>query len=1096
MKVLIPILVDALVVDDVLNATMGQSWARNTDDYHRTLAFESPNPNVLERTGAAPTGVHLQWILPDALCHGVQKENGAVTFHKVPNRWLVSRLFLAKNGNIVIKSWVVLSDFITDNPTGKANYLYEKNGALVPAKLGKVIDLEAFQGDTKNEKLFLTAIGAGSATFNSFTPENDSVFSFIDDLNDFEKTDLNLTYLVAGWYSNPKEAPSLASLNIEIQDNFRGKEFLCHGTIYGVNWYGKKGDLEKSTLGKPTHDNDIIIANSTFDALMRLVQKQIMVEQGLSFEETASITQLLAAFEHHVLDNLDKSGGMSALERQMHSAWFGAEDGGTIWTIQGNQTLVDFEKQLEQLGAYLRLDELNLIQLKIDNQLNIKAFIQSELYMAWIKSQKNDGSTNFKNQYETLLNNFKSLENQLITITKNREKLLSELNNLLKITFKNKAELKQIIRPKYWEANEPVVLIHAAKASDKYGFDKQLKSRLTGETIQQLKEHYSQQVIDFQAPTLINVSKIPNEIQDLITETILLNPTFASFLNENANGTAQTTTETIEKQQTLIWNNEIYRQLDENALTTLAGFSGKRPSLRAFSKCLPTWSPLFLDWAIEYYPNGNLKIGNWKLENFDFQFDENQNEFDENQKVLLSGRSLLSSQASKVLQSKLTEFKKTLTEEKEHHVINDVMNIISKFDIVTQRLSGFNEMLLGQDINDIIPMTAAHQDLKSKVEGATLGLPMDTAETYPLRSGFLVPQLIRITDDFGQAIYPFDSDNNAMPKVLKGIGMNDAALDQLNILLLPPRIVQPSRITMDWIGVKTQKSIAVAATDNPIIGWIMTDFLDKSLEIFDATGQHLGELITFERGDKGEIRWLKTSNQTYSDDINAFLNGLLNYENPASALSALLRTIDDSLMLNTTQSQNNDALALLIGQPLALVQARIELEVKGIPDERLKTIEFPIKIGNQDFANNGVVGYYKNLNFNQLYVLNDKDQSDYLQPVAIEKIKINTPLDIVLILAPNSSVHTFSGILPTFELELPTKFTTQAIDNMSVSFRVGPVINDVNQLRLPQSPDVSQKVSWQQNDETAITNIAKATQDGYFPKGRNKLSEGKMTIKK
>ncbi|NJN77856.1 MAG: hypothetical protein HC803_05605 [Saprospiraceae bacterium] len=106
-NLLIPILVDALVVDDVLNENEAQSWARNAVNYKRTLDFQAPNSDILQRTNDAETGVHLQWILPDELCHGEQKENENVVFHKVPNRWLVSRLHLDKNGKIAIKSWLV-----------------------------------------------------------------------------------------------------------------------------------------------------------------------------------------------------------------------------------------------------------------------------------------------------------------------------------------------------------------------------------------------------------------------------------------------------------------------------------------------------------------------------------------------------------------------------------------------------------------------------------------------------------------------------------------------------------------------------------------------------------------------------------------------------------------------------------------------------------------------------------------------------------------------------------------------------------------------------------------------------------------------------
>lgn len=1097
MKLLIPILIDALVVDDALNAAESESWARNADDYRLTATFQSPSATIFQqKISDAPTGVHLQWILPDALCHGERKsEDEEIEFHHVPNRWLVNRLHLNYRNEIEMKSWLVLSDFVQEVSGEPANYLYEKEGELIPAKLGKVIDLEDFEGDTGDEELFLTAIGAGNAAFNSFTPANENVFSFIDELKGFENSSLRFTYLVSGWYSNEVEMPDLSQLNFEQSENFEGKAMLCHGTIYGVNWHGKRGDVHKSLSGKPTTKNDIIIANSSFDAIVRLVQKQMMEEQKLTFEETKQTARLLAAFEHHCLENLDKNGGLSELQRKTHASWFGAEDGGTIWTIQTDKPKYDFQEELSNSDVFPLLDMLNELQIALDKQLIIKWSKQSELYENWIIFNKNPKDNDLKSIYENALKGFYLFENELKNTKKQHENLLSELNILLETLFNGKVTLTQTMQPKFWEANEPVVLIHAAKASDKYGFDKQLKTRISGETITNLKEYYSKQPIDFQPPTLPNLDKIPLEIKDLVTETILLNPDFAIFLHQKADGTEQTTTESIEKQQTLIWNNEIHRQLNGERLTELAGFSGKRPSLRAFSKCLPTWSPLFLDWEVNYYPNGHLKIDNWNLDGFKYKFNNDKNEFNPNKKITVSGRSLLSSQASKVLESNLKQFKKTLKEETEKLTINNVINIINKFDIVTQRLSGFNEMLLGLDINDIVPITNKYQELKQAVNGGELALPIDTGENYPLRSGFLIPKKIQIVDDFGLAITPFNETANIKPLILKGYGTAHEKVKGTNILLLPPRIVQPSRISMNWLGVNTSNPISIANDDNPIIGWIMVDYLDKSLEVFSPNGDNIGELMTFKRGDKTEVQWL--NKQPFPNAaLNDFIQNILNYPNSSSALAALMNSIDDSLMLNNSQNTHDDAFAMLIGRPLALVQAKIDLEVKGVVDKRLGNIRFPIQIGNQDLATNGVVGYYKNMDFSELYVLNDKQQSDYLRQATTEKIKIDLPLEVVLIIEPTGTAAVVSGILPVFELKLPTKFTKKAIENMSVSFRVGTIINEPNQLRLPKPTDSSRVLTWQQTNKENHTNIQTATEDAHFPKKRNVLSEGWLNVGK
>lgn len=1096
MKLLIPILTDALVVDDVLNSNEKEFWARNADNYEWTTLYEKANPNPLQRTGIATTGVHVQWILPEFLCHGKQLEKEEVEFPKVPNRWLINRIWQNDEGQIKTKSWVILSDFINQNSDLNSNFLLEKDNEFTAVTIGKVVDLESFK-EEKTDELFLTAIGAGNAAFVNYAPNNQNVFSFIDELKDLENEAKVLTYLITGWYSDSEAIPDLNDLEIEIPKSFEGKEFLCHGSIYNVNWYGKAGDSQKSKSGKPTSDNDIIIANSSFDAIVRLVQKQMMLEQNLTFEQTEQTAQLLTAFEHHVMDKIDKSGGLEELSKAAHQSWFRGEEGGTIWTIQANEPQNDFDEKLKKSKAYNQLNTLNELQLNVNNQLFIKNTKQTELYESWIKSNRKNNNDYFNRKYNTLLNDFQLLENEIESQVKKLQKLVQILRKTIDKIFGNKATLKQTMLPKFWEANEPVVLIHAAKASDKYGFDKHLNIRNSNEIVSELKEYYSKQVIDIQAPTLPNFDQIPSEIKDLLKEIILLNPNFNTFLYQHINPkNDKTTSESIEKQQTLIWNNEIHRQLNNERLMSLAGFSGKRPSLRAFSKALPTWSPMFLDWEVDYYPNGYLKINNWKFNDFDFVFDENKNEFDESKKITLSGRSILSAQISKVLQQNLKDFQKTLVNETEKAIVENVINIIGKFDIVTQQLSGFNEMLLGLDINDIVPIPKKYQALKNAVKNGTLGLPMDLEATFPLRSGFLVPKTIRVTDDFGLAIYPFDDRNNHKPQILKGQGLEHQAVQGTNIITLPPRIVSPSRLTIDWIGNKSGKILSKAADDNPIIGWLMADYLDKSLEVFSPEGQNIGELITFKRGNKGEVRWLPNDGKAIPNRLlNDFVNGIITYKNSASALSALMRSIDDGLMLNSLQGNTSDAFAMLFGQPLALVRASILLEIKGIENNQLSNLDFPIKISEQRLSENGVLGYYKSNDFSLFYANNDKNLSDYIKPIKNEKIRLNQPLEVILLMNADGLVHLISGILPVFNQKIPTKYTTAAIENMSVSFRVGPIINDSNNLQIIKPANDTKSISWQQHGKSEQTDFQNATPDGHFPKGRNVLSEGWLKVK-
>lgn len=1105
MKLLIPILTDVLIVDDVLNNKENNLWARNPDNYHQVLQYQKASPPSLQRSNKAQTGVHLQWILPEFLCHGKQLETGDIEFPKVPNRWLIHRIWLDDDCAIRVKSWVVLSDYVHYDTAQPSNFLLEKDGELISASIGKVVELNDFQ-EQENSELFLTAVGPGHATFVNYTPNNHNVFSFIDELTDLENTSTTLSYTVSGWYSNHNDLPNLDTFDIDIPMDFTGKDFICHGGIYDVKWNGKSGDINTSISGKPTDEHEVIIANSSFDAIVRLVQHRMMIENNISFEATQQAAQLLSAFEHHLLDKIDKQSGLSELTKARHKSWFTGESGGSIWEIHSKESQQDLEEKLRNSNAYNLLNALNELQSLIDTQHFTIQSKQCLLYERWLLWMRDRGNEDLQKAYEDLLQEIQQLENEVNINHKSLQQIQEDLNQIIADTFGDKVSLKKTMSPNYWEANEPVILVNTKKTSDKYGFKKELILRTSNEIIYNLNEFYTKQPIEIEIPEAVNHSDIPTESLSLLREAILLNPTFSSYLYQQFSRKYEhdsVSEESIKKQQSLIWNDEIYSDFDGDELLKLAGYSGqddsqtvKRPSLRAFSKALPTWSPMFLDWEIDYYPNGDLNVNNWKFNEYDYEFDDNQNQFDEHTKITCSGRSVLSTQPTKLLEQSLKDFKDNLKEESEKLIIDEVIQTIKETDIITQRLSGFNEMLVGLDINDIVPVPPKNVVLANHIKQAKVGLPIGSETTYPIRGGFLVPKTIRITDDFGLAIYPIDESQGTPKQILKSDALNHEVLKENNIVQLPPRIVQPSRLTLNWIGNNTHKPIAIAADDHPIIGWVMTDYLDKSVELFSPKGDNIGELIVFKR-EQGEVRWLPNDGQSMPNDmLNDFVTGILNYANSGSALTAFTQSIDDGLSQVSLATPKTDAFIMFFGQPLALVRASILLEVKGMAEERIKNVAFKIKISDKEHSENGVIGYFINNQFDCFYSNYDKNLSDYIKPIPLENIKIGEPIDIVLLMNPNGSAHLSSGILPMFEIKIPTKYTDTVIDNMSVSFRVGPIISEPDNLQIIKPDNNADALVWQQHGQPEQGDFGNAKPDANFPKKKNTIIEGWLKLRR
>ncbi|MBE5320795.1 hypothetical protein IM793_16620 [Pedobacter sp. MR2016-19] len=179
-------------------------------------------------------GVHLHWALPDGLTKGATRQDGegAVTFPKTPDRWLVTRVAsdLSNPASPVnkIRSWVVESNYIsseakggrpatavpynTDAP-GKNKPLYRYLGRVLSYETWRTNHQQKLKGITPNTNEEyangLNALGYGSPTFSASYSTSKSAFGFFDkqaDLKEFPGAIL-LSYQVIGWYHNEEDDP-------------------------------------------------------------------------------------------------------------------------------------------------------------------------------------------------------------------------------------------------------------------------------------------------------------------------------------------------------------------------------------------------------------------------------------------------------------------------------------------------------------------------------------------------------------------------------------------------------------------------------------------------------------------------------------------------------------------------------------------------------------------------------------------------------------------------------------------------------------------------------------------------------------------------
>ena len=92
----------------------------------------------------------------------------------------------------------------------------------------------------------------------------------------------------------------------------------------------------------------------------------------------------------------------------------------------------------------------------------------------------------------------------------------------------------------------------------------------------------------------------------------------------------------------------------------------------------------------------------------------------------------------------------------------------------------------------------------------------------------------------------------------------------------------------------------------------------------------------------------------------------------------------------------------------------------------------------------------------------------YLQPIGWNGNYISLPFNypsyttqvMTMLIDPRGTVHATTGILPTATLTLDPALFEPALQNMSVTFRTGPVITDPSLVRLPKPAEQHGVWSW------------------------------------
>lgn len=934
------------------------------------------------------------------------------------------------------------------------------------------------------------------------------------------------------------------------------RQMICHGMVYDVRWNKVGGSYDRSDSGVPRSGSiGVAVGNTGIEALSALTAER---------RGEVNLEKILAAFHYGLLPELDKADGLAALETLLHGEDFGSKPGGYIVdTIEEGDLFP--QAATSEAGA-------------------------GQAGRAAKKDSRFGGGARFEGvgQYGIPTSR---VEKRFVVSKRGFNEVLADHAHSVTPTAGERAEQRprkavplRRGMPRYWYPNDPVILLNQGKRSYKHGEDgrftqdNKLVCRLTGETIQSLNPIIARAsgggavratitAADLAADTL-DSGQIPEEARALYREALLLDETSApvagTSLNDKQNYldsitvqsaatrhslSTDSVAEKVRVEQTLLWNHVVNPDVDAQALMAISGIEGRMPSKVAVEPWSAPWTPLHLDWEVEWLPSPNT-VADWELRELDYELSPRVETTASGATRSYQARSLLTPGVAAVFSARLKKFledepkgddgQATATQEE---ALKEIIDALGQIDVLSTSMSNFHGLLIGREERHQVTPEGAD-------EAAPLPTPTpaDPSTLFPTRAGHLRLKRLRIIDAFGQM---YDFDRGALSQLTCA---EDVRVEtDRSLVSLPPRIVQPSRLMFRLLSAGSDAEEATKLK-SPVCGWILPDHLDEALEVYDAGGISQGQ-VQLER-DGSTLEWQGVpGNQgplgglpgLENQHLQRMMEGLLAWglrDAPApdpeapgreSALSSLLRMIDATLWtIDPLGREGDEHLSVLVGRPLAVVRAQLALETEDAPvTEELSRTPFAVRLGALTRLHDGLMGYFVNDDYSQFYPVHESiaDQtrpsgpregflgairtvprfyqsfggSSSVKPVEhpyinrdpLVRIRPRQQILLTLVIDPRGAVHATSGILPRKRIELMREHVADALDAMTMTFRVGPVLTDPETIRMPLPAEIRGGWSWIRRRSATVwqeSPIVNANQDALLSPTPVQIAEGWLKL--
>jgi len=1190
---LIPISMKAMLVGEPQDQFADISY--NYSSLNSYPLGDMIEPKLTGKNSNMDRGIHIHWILPDAMKHGSvgnQKEDH-VSYPAVPNRWYITRLWTKlydSNDEVYSLSWIVESDALqkeSNESIGNFNspqvpfindfsqqYRYLGRSYLInepsikDANDQNIRDAygQSIRDDSKQNvpcteflELPLTAILPGLPAFAAYYPDCRNVFGFHDnmcDKNGEELGKVSVTYVVCGWYSdnthdilngitNADECKNKFKWSVPENFNFPAQS-ICHSMISGIKWDSKNSEYESNI---PNNDISFAVGNTTAEALATLTESKTEYKDGA----TENVMERMLNFFYSSGEILLKDkNSLIKSENKIHEHRFGKKHSFTQLVLKksdGKQNSTVEEPPNEKLR------QINNYYADIFKRKAEFKNLQEQVYDCWYKylyvaertnineiNQNEEYLRNYIDQIEKLGNDINVKISQINSLEEEKLKLLKDLKNLVDYTIVEQSGQH------FWIPNEPVLLLSGVKSDSKHSGEDTLFCRNKSQTISSLTIDKLDGV--FNTPQKINfydilsddinfTGDIPDVVNNIVNESLIISTDFALNIarkmldlnNCRTEKNQETLVAIIKKLQCAQAISELIHSFGRSKLSEASGFNGIYPEQTAVCQWSKPWSPLFVRWSVNYYPDPAVlddepSLRNWEMEETSQDYYLN-GEISTDNLVTIQGQSILAPNGAMATASCCIR----------HLGDADLANEALNMDVLSQVLSGMNGKFIMEKTDMILPVDKVNY---SKIKVGDTTFPVDKISSLlkgyipsspffdeffsPIRAGFMNIEEVDIIDSFGQ----LKTINNIDVVVAESM-RNNMPLKQKNIFLAP-RLIQPSRLNFCWLSQESNLPQYENSAESPICGWLLPNHMDCSIMVYDSDGNLLGSLqrveldkpvvwkSTPENGGGTEML-PKDMNPTLYKIISAILD-VSDNEN-IDILTPILEVINESLWsINPNAANQYNSLGSYVGRPLIVVNSCINLEQKYI-QKSFKHLEinsntdnctvnskidvtkakFDIQVGARVNHGDGVIGFFKDFDYSIMHINADEPQSKHEYFNADNTVTLTLgdelPTNLTIIMDFAASIDFISGILPTKTVKPNEHAISEALNKLYFTIFSAPVLGDINEFAIPCPKLDGREWRWLHFSDSNFKDeqISSASQQAYFPNNGLCAEEGWLKLK-